>query len=137
MSMMGTEANKVEQGAVMTNGNPRYIRRYKLPHGWMVNVRGGGGFVPFAEDGTGWGKHDPTRLAEEPTEFNVVLTSAGGQIIKAIKAVRELTGAGLIEAKDMVESVPTTLKVAVTKSEAEAAKAALEEAGAQVQIEYA
>lgn len=72
--------------------------------------------------------------AEEQTEFDVVLTSGGGQKIKAIKAVRELTGAGLKEAKDMVESAPTTLKEAVSKEEAEAAKAALEEAGAEVEL---
>ena len=72
--------------------------------------------------------------AEEQTEFDVVLKSGGGQKIKAIKAVRELTGAGLKEAKDMVESAPTTLKEAVSKEEAEAAKAALEEAGAEVEL---
>ena len=77
---------------------------------------------------------DGGAAAEEKTEFDVVLTSGGGQKIKAIKAVRELTGAGLKEAKDMVESAPTTLKEAVSKEEAEAAKAALEEAGAEVEL---
>ena len=64
----------------------------------------------------------------------MVLTSAGAQKIKAIKAVRELTGAGLKEAKDMVEGAPTTLKEGISKEEAEAAKAALEEAGAEVEL---
>ena len=70
----------------------------------------------------------------EQTEFDVVLKSGGGQKIKAIKAVRELTGAGLKEAKDMVDGAPTTLKEGVSKDEAEAAKATLEEAGAEVEL---
>jgi len=71
---------------------------------------------------------------EEQTEFNVVLTSFGANKVGVIKAVRSLTGLGLKEAKDAVEGVPTVLKEGVSKAEAEAAKKALEEAGATVEI---
>ena len=71
---------------------------------------------------------------EEQTEFNVILTSFGANKVGVIKAVRSLTGLGLKEAKDAVEGVPTTLKEAVSKAEAEAAKKELEEAGAAVEI---
>ncbi len=67
---------------------------------------------------------------EEKTEFDVVLSAAGAEKIKVIKAVRELTGLGLKEAKDAVEGVPTTLKSGVSKDEAEAAVKALKEVGA-------
>ena len=72
--------------------------------------------------------------AEEKSEFDVVLTSAGGEKIKVIKVVRELTGLGLKEAKEMVDGAPTTLKEAVEKAEAESMKAALEEVGAGVEL---
>ncbi|WP_373897443.1 50S ribosomal protein L7/L12 [Haloimpatiens sp. FM7315] len=72
--------------------------------------------------------------AEEKTEFDVVLASAGAQKIKVIKAVRELTGLGLKEAKEIVDGAPKTLKEAVAKDEAENMKAKLEEVGATVEI---
>ena len=72
--------------------------------------------------------------AEEKTDFDVELTSAGGQKIKVIKVVRELTGLGLKEAKDLVEGAPTMLKEGVAKEEAEAMKAKLEEVDAQVTL---
>ena len=72
--------------------------------------------------------------AEEQTEFNVVLTSAGSNKVGAIKAVRSITGLGLKEAKDAVESVPTVLKEGVSKEEAEEIKKQIEEAGAQAEI---
>lgn len=72
--------------------------------------------------------------AAEQTEFDVVLTSFGAQKIKVIKAVRELTGLGLKEAKAAVEDVPSTLKEAVSKEDGEAAIAALEEAGASAEL---
>jgi len=72
--------------------------------------------------------------AEEQTEFDVVLTSFGANKVAVIKAVRALTGLGLKEAKDAVEGAPATLKEAVSKDDAEAAKKALEEAGAAVEI---
>ncbi len=72
--------------------------------------------------------------AEEKTEFDVVLTEVGANKIAVIKAVRELTGLGLAEAKAKVDSAPATLKEAVSKDDAEAAKAKLEEAGAKVEL---
>ncbi len=69
---------------------------------------------------------------EEQTEFTVVLESAGAEKIKVIKAVRELTGLGLKEAKELVDGAPKTLKEGVDKAEAEAIKTQLEEVGAQV-----
>ncbi|MBK1618085.1 50S ribosomal protein L7/L12 [Lamprobacter modestohalophilus] len=72
--------------------------------------------------------------AEEQTEFDVVLTSFGANKVAVIKAVRALTGLGLKEAKDAVEGAPATLKEAVSKDDAEAAKKTLEEAGAAVEI---
>lgn len=71
---------------------------------------------------------------EEKTEFDVVLTEAGANKIQVIKAVRELTSLGLKEAKDLVEAAPKAVKEAVSKDEAAAAKAKLEEAGAKVEI---
>ncbi|MFP4063264.1 MAG: 50S ribosomal protein L7/L12 [Halochromatium sp.] len=72
--------------------------------------------------------------AEEQTEFDVVLASFGSNKVAVIKAVRALTGLGLKEAKDAVEGAPATLKEGVSKDDAEAAKKALEEAGATVEI---
>ena len=69
---------------------------------------------------------------EEQTEFNVILESAGSEKIKVIKTVRELTGLGLKEAKEVVDGAPSTLKEGVEKAEAEAIKKALEEVGAVV-----
>lgn len=72
--------------------------------------------------------------AEEKTEFDVVLASAGAEKIKVIKVVRELTGLGLKEAKELVDGAPKTLKEAASKEEAESMKAKLEEVGAQVEV---
>ena len=77
---------------------------------------------------------DGGAAAEEKTEFDVVLTSAGGNKIAVIKAVREATGLGLKEAKAVVDEAPKTLKEAVSKDEAEALKAKLEEAGATIEL---
>lgn len=71
---------------------------------------------------------------EEKTEFDVILTDIGAQKIKVIKAVRELTGLGLRESKEVVESAPGPVRQGVSREEAEAAKAKLEEVGAQVEI---
>ena len=71
---------------------------------------------------------------EEKTEFDVVLKSFGASKLNVIKVVRELTGLGLKEAKDMVESAPAKLKEGVSKEDADAMKAKLEEAGAEVEI---
>ncbi len=72
--------------------------------------------------------------AEEQTEFNVILANAGEKKVNVIKVVRELTGLGLKEAKAAVDGAPSTIKEAVSKADAEAAKKALEEAGATVEI---
>jgi large subunit ribosomal protein L7/L12 len=73
-------------------------------------------------------------VAEEKTEFTVVLTEAGANKVSVIKAVREITGLGLKEAKDLVDGAPKPVKEAVPKADAEAAKKKLEEAGAKVEI---
>ncbi|GKX68808.1 50S ribosomal protein L7/L12 [Inconstantimicrobium mannanitabidum] len=72
--------------------------------------------------------------AEEKTEFDVVLAAAGSEKIKVIKVVREVTGLGLKEAKEIVDGAPKTLKEAVAKEEAEAIKAKLAEVGATVEL---
>ena len=72
--------------------------------------------------------------AEEKTEFDVVLTSAGDQKIKVIKVVREITGLGLKEAKELVDNTPKPLKEGVSKEEAEEVKGKLEEVGAGVEV---
>ena len=72
--------------------------------------------------------------AEEKTEFDVVLVEAGAEKIKVIKAVREITGLGLAEAKAIVDGAPKVLKEAASKEDAEAAKAKLEEVGAKVTL---
>ena len=71
---------------------------------------------------------------EEQTEFNVILTEVGANKVSVIKAVRELTGLGLKEAKDLVDGAPKAVKEAVAKADAEAAKKKLEEAGAKAEI---
>ena len=72
--------------------------------------------------------------AEEQTEFNVILADVGAQKIKVIKVVREITGLGLKEAKDLVDGAPNPVKEAVSKQEADEIKAKLEEVGAGVEI---
>jgi large subunit ribosomal protein L7/L12 len=76
----------------------------------------------------------PVAAAEEQTEFDVILSSIGDKKVNVIKAVRELTGLGLKEAKDLVEAAPKAVKEAVSKADADAAKAKLEEAGAVVEV---
>jgi len=72
--------------------------------------------------------------AEEQTEFTVVLKEAGASKLAVVKAVKELTGLGLKEAKDMVDGAPANIKEGVTKAEAEGLKKSLEEAGAVVEL---
>src|ERR1044072_5821750 len=71
---------------------------------------------------------------EEKTEFNVMLLEAGANKVSVIKAVRELTGLGLKEAKDLVDGAPKAVKEAIAKADAEAAKKKLEDAGAKVEL---
>lgn len=84
-----------------------------------VMVAGGGAAAP---------------VEEEKTEFDVVLASAGAEKIKVIKVVREITGLGLKEAKDVVDNAPKTLKEGISKQEAEELKAKLTEVGAVIEI---
>jgi len=72
--------------------------------------------------------------AEEQTEFDVILKAAGGSKLAVVKLVKELTGKGLKEAKELVDSAPCAIKEAVAKDEADALKSSLEEAGAEVEI---
>ena len=87
--------------------------------------------MPGGGAGAGGGAAAP---AEEKTEFNVTLTEAGGDKIKVIKVVREVTSLGLKEAKDLVESAPKPIKEGVPKDEAEAIKKKFEDVGAKVTI---
>ena len=82
----------------------------------------------------GAGAEAGAAAAEEQTEFDVVLTGFGDNKVAVIKAVRGLTGLGLKEAKEAVEGAPSTLKEGISKDEAEAAKKALEDAGATVEL---
>ena len=72
--------------------------------------------------------------AEEKTEFDVILKSAGASKLAVVKLVKDLTGAGLKEAKDMVDGAPAPIKQGISKDEAEALKKQLEEAGAEVEL---
>jgi large subunit ribosomal protein L7/L12 len=80
------------------------------------------------------GPADGAAVAEEQTEFDVILTSSGDQKIKVIKEVRAITSLGLKEAKDLVEGVPAPVKEGVSKDEAAAIKAQIESAGGVVEI---
>jgi large subunit ribosomal protein L7/L12 len=90
--------------------------------------------VAVAAVGGGGGAAAPAAAAEEKTEFNVELKESGANKINVIKVVREITGLGLKEAKDLVEGAPKTLKEGVSKAEAEEFKKKLEEAGAKVEL---
>jgi|TARA_B100001029_G_scaffold53808_1_gene43191 large subunit ribosomal protein L7/L12 len=72
--------------------------------------------------------------AEEKSEFSVIITASGGSKLAVVKLVKELTGQGLKEAKDLVDNVPSTIKEGVSKDEAEGLKKSLEEAGAEVEL---
>ena len=89
-----------------------------------VAVAGGAAAGGAAEDDAG----------EEKSEFNVVLTAAGGSKLAVVKLVKELTGLGLKEAKEMVDGAPKSIKEGVAKDEAESLKTKLEEAGAEVEL---
>ncbi len=87
--------------------------------------------APAAAGGAGGGA---AAAAEEKTEFTVMLLEAGANKVSVIKAVREITGLGLKEAKDLVDGAPKPVKEAIAKADAEAAKKKLEEAGAKVEL---
>jgi large subunit ribosomal protein L7/L12 len=90
--------------------------------------------APVAVAGAVAGGAAPAAAAEEKTEFDVELTSFGAKKLDVIKAIREITGLGLKDAKDLVEAAPKMVKEGVSKDEAESFKKALEEAGATVTI---
>lgn len=90
--------------------------------------------APVAVAAVAGGAGDAGAAAEEKTEFDVVLASAGDKKINVIKEVRAITGLGLKEAKELVESAPKAVKEAVSKDEAEELKKKLEEAGASVEL---
>jgi large subunit ribosomal protein L7/L12 len=88
----------------------------------------------MAAPAAGGGGGGAAAAAEEKTDFNLVLTEAGANKVSVIKAVREITGLGLKEAKDLVDGAPKTVKEAMPKADAEAAKKKLEEAGAKAEL---
>lgn len=90
--------------------------------------------APAAAPAGGGAGAAPAAAVEEKTEFDVVLKDAGAKKIQVIKVVRELTGLGLKEAKDMVDGAPQTVKTGVSKDEAASVKAKLEEQGAVVEV---
>ena len=93
------------------------------PAAAAVAVAAGGGAAAGGDD-----------AGDAKTEFDVILKSAGASKLAVVKLVKELTGAGLKEAKEMVDGAPATLKEGVSKDEAEGLKSSLEEAGAEVEI---
>jgi large subunit ribosomal protein L7/L12 len=100
----------------------------KIEEEWGVTAA-----APVAVAAAGGGGGDGA-AAEEKTSFDVVLTAAGGQKIQVIKVVRAVTGLGLKEAKDLVDSAPKAVKEGVAQEEADQIKAQLEEAGAEVEL---
>ena len=90
--------------------------------------------APVGGGGGGGGAAAAAPVVEEKTEFDVVLKEAGAKKIQVIKVVRELTGLGLKEAKDLVDGAPQTVKAGVSKDEAAQVKAKLEEQGAVVEV---
>ncbi|MEM1445859.1 MAG: 50S ribosomal protein L7/L12 [Planctomycetota bacterium] len=94
------------------------------------NIEPAAGGVVMAAGGGGGGEE----AAEEKTEFDVILKAPGGNKIQVIKAVREATGLGLKEAKEVVESAPKPLKEGIPKEEADALAEKLKEAGAEIEI---
>ncbi|HJL41437.1 MAG TPA: 50S ribosomal protein L7/L12 [Myxococcales bacterium LLY-WYZ-16_1] len=103
----------------------------QLEEKWDVKAAAGGGMMmmPGAMPGAEGGE-----AAEEQTEFDVVLKSAGGEKIKVIKEVRSITGLGLKEAKELVDNAPKPLKEGIEKDEAEKIKEQLEKVGAEIEI---
>jgi large subunit ribosomal protein L7/L12 len=92
------------------------------------------GIEPAAAAVAGAGPAAGGDAAEEQTEFDVILKAAGSSKLAVVKLVKELTGSGLKEAKEMVDSAPAALKEGIAKDEAEALKAQLEAAGAEVEL---
>jgi large subunit ribosomal protein L7/L12 len=108
-----------------------FIKRFEERYGVTAAAPVAVAAAPAAGAG---GDGAPAAVAEEQTEFTATLTEIGPNKIPVIKVVRELTGLGLKEAKDLVDATPKAVKEGVTKDEAEKIKAALEEQGAKVEI---
>ena len=108
-----------------------FIKRFEDRYGVTAAAPAAVAAAPAAGGAAGGGEAAAT---EEQTEFSAVLTEVGPNKIPVIKVVRELTGLGLKEAKDVVDAAPKAVKEGVTKDEAEKIKAALEEQGAKVEI---
>ncbi len=108
----------------------------ELEEKWGVEASSGGGgmMMPMAMPGGGGGAAAEEEVKEEKTEFDVILKGDGGKKINVIKAVREITGQGLKEAKETVEGAPKPIKEAVSKDEAEEVAKKLKDAGADVEI---
>jgi large subunit ribosomal protein L7/L12 len=102
----------------------------KIEEEWGITAA-----APVAVAAPAAGGGDGAAPAEEKTAFDVVLTAAGGQKIQVIKVVRAVTGLGLKEAKDLVDSAPKPVKEGVPQDEADSIKGQLEEAGASVEIQ--
>jgi large subunit ribosomal protein L7/L12 len=105
-----------------------FIKRFEERYGVTAAAPAAAAAAPAAAEAA------PAAAAEEQTEFTATLTEIGPNKIPVIKVVRELTGLGLKEAKDLVDASPKAVKEGVTKDEAEKIKAALEEQGAKVEI---
>src|SRR6185503_4642779 len=101
----------------------------KIEEEWGITAA-----APVAVAAPAAGGGDGAAAAEEQTAFDVVLTEAGGQKIGVIKVVRAITGLGLKEAKDLVDSAPKPVKEGVAREEADSIKSQLEEAGATVEV---
>jgi large subunit ribosomal protein L7/L12 len=108
-----------------------FIKRFEERYGVTAAAPAAVAAAPAAGGG---GSAEAPAAAEEQTEFTATLTEIGPNKIPVIKVVRELTGLGLKEAKDLVDASPKAVKEGVTKDEAEKIKAALEEQGAKVEI---
>ena len=102
----------------------------KIEEEWGITAAAPVAVAPAGGDGGG----DGAAAAEEKTSFDVVLTEAGGQKIQVIKVVRAVTGLGLKEAKDLVDSAPKPVKEGIAQEEADQIKTQLEEAGATVEL---
>ena len=107
------------------------VEAFKSKFNVTISAAPVGGGAPAAGGAAGGGA---AAAAEEQTEFTVNLKEAGAKKIQVIKVVRELTGLGLKEAKDLVDGAPSTVKAGVSKDEANAMKTKLEEQGASVEV---
>ena len=111
-----------------------FIKRFEERYGVTAAAPVAVAAAPAAAGAAAGGAEAPAAATEEQTEFSAVLTEVGPNKIPVIKVVRELTGLGLKEAKDLVDASPKPVKEGVAKDEAEKIKAALEEQGAKVEI---